>query len=257
MRMYRGRQMGKTKKRAAAGWRRYLNAALLVVLVTAGTALAVAAYRIFPKVLPVREVLFSGQRHLAEAELRSIAAVRDGEGMLAVSAKAIAGRLLQMPWVRAVSVRKEYPGRVCIDIREAEPFAILDRKGQSFLIDERGQILERIQGDSVPFLPIINGDPARAETFSEALRLAAVIRERKIATERGRVEVIATGKGPEDLAVVVDKVVIKVGEGDYEQKLDRLFSLEGEIRKRAVSIDYVDLRFANRVVVKPLAEVIR
>ena len=55
----------------------------------------------------------------------------------------------------------------------------------------------------------------------------------------------------------IDGMEIKVGEGSYEQKLARLFELIDEIRSRPIEVDYIDLRFANRVIVKPVAEVIQ
>jgi hypothetical protein len=57
-----------------------------------------------------------------------------------------------------------------------------------------------------------------------------VLKDRKIATERGRVEIVA-GKGPESISMILDSVVIKIGQGDYERKLSRLFELEEEIKK--------------------------
>lgn len=232
--------------------------AALVPLVVSAVALSIRLYSVAPKLFPVREIAVSGNRHLTESELISLAGVRPGDGLIGIPSAALAERLSRSSWVRAVSVRKEFPERLLIKIEEAVPFAILDKKGQSFLIDEKGKILEKIGGDPVPFLPVITADPVRMhESFIEAIRLAGVLKEKKIATERNRVEIVADGKGPEDLSVIIDSVVIKIGYGDYEQKLDRLFALEGEIKKRAVTVDYVDLRFANRVVVRPISEVIR
>jgi cell division septal protein FtsQ len=48
-----------------------------------------------------------------------------------------------------------------------------------------------------------------------------------------------------------------VGEGEYEDKLARLADIEKEIKDRNISVDYIDLRFANRVLVSPVTEVIR
>ena len=104
---------------------------------------------------------------------------------------------------------------------------------------------------------MITADPYKnKDNFAEAINLAKVIKDKKIATERSRVEIIAD-KGAENLSMIVDSMVIKVGQGDYERKLQRLFELEQEIKKRAITIDYVDLRFVNRVVVKPISEVVR
>jgi len=213
-------------------------------------------YRFSAGLFPVREVVFSGNMHLSEGELMTITGIDKNESLLTLSAKGLSTKLLQSPWIRDVSIRKEFPYRILIKIGETSPFAILETKGRTFLIDERGRMLEELKG-TVPFLPIINADPFRNhDNFMEALNLAKAIKDRQIATERTRVEIVAD-KGPENISMVLDNVVIKVGHGDYEQKLNRLFALEDEIKKRAITVDYVDLRFANKVVVKPISEVVR
>ena len=229
---------------------------VLVLLIGAGVVLSLRLYRFSAGLFPVKEIVFSGNMHLSEGELRTMAKINKNESLLALSAKGLSAKLLQSPWIKDVSVRKEFPHRILIRIGETSPFAILETKGRTFLIDERGRMLEEMKG-TVPFLPIINADPFKnRENFMEALNLAKVIKDRKIATERNRVEIIAD-KGSENISMVLDNVVIKVGHGDYEQKLNRLFALEEEIKKRAITVDYVDLRFANRVVVKPISEVVR
>ena len=253
------------KKRAAreggGGWRNLLRSRLLVlctvvVVIGGGIGLSRWVYRVSAGLFPAREMVFHGNMHLSEGELKALAAISRNESLLALSAKELSEKLLQSPWIRDVSIRKEFPHRVLIKIIETSPFAILEMKGRAFLVDERGRMLEEMKG-AVPFLPIINADPFKnRDNFMEALNLAKVVRDRKIAAERNRVEIIAD-KGAENIALVLDSVVIKMGHGDYEQKLDRLFALEEEIKKRAITIDYVDLRFANRVVVKPISEVVR
>jgi cell division protein FtsQ len=228
----------------------------LILLVAGGVVLSLWLYRSSTALFPVRGIVFQGNVHLSEGELKAMAGVGKNGNLLTLSAKGLSAKLLQSPWIKDVSIRKEFPHRILIRIGETSPFAILETKGRTFLIDERGRMLEEMKG-TVPFLPIINADPFRnRENFMEALNLAKVIRDRKIATERNRVEIIAD-KDPETVSMVLDSMVIKVGHGDYEQKLDRLFALEEEIKKRAITVDYVDLRFANRVVVKPISEVVR
>lgn len=235
---------------------RTLGVGVVLLGICAGIFLSLRIYRASASLFPLREVACYGNLHLSEGELKSMTGLNGGEGLLHISTKGISEKLLKSPWIRNVSVRKEFPHSVSIRIYESSPFAILEMKGRSFLIDEKGKMLEEMQG-AIPFLPVITADPfGERENFMEALLLARVLKDRKIATERGRVEIVA-GKGPESISMVLDSVVIKIGQGDYERKLSRLFELEGEIKKRAIAVDYVDLRFANRVVVKPISEVVR
>lgn len=222
----------------------------------AGVFLSFRMYRASAGLFPLREVVCYGNLHLSEGELKSMTGLNGGEGLFHISTKEISGRLLKSPWIKNVSVRKEFPRSLSVRIHESSPFAILEMKGRSFLIDEKGRMLEEMKG-AIPFLPVITADPfGDRESFMETLHLAKVLKDKKVATERGRVEIVA-GKGPESISMVLDSVLIKMGQGDYEGKLSRLFEVEEEIRKRAIAVDYVDLRFANRVVVKPISEVVR
>lgn len=235
---------------------RTLTVAVLFLIACAAVACGVRLYRISARFCPVNEIVFHGNTHLSDGDLKAVIGVSSNDSVLHISAKAISDKLLKSPWIKDVSVRKDLPHTISIQVYETSPFAILETKGRAFLIDERGRMLEELKG-AVPFLPVITADPFRDhDIFIEAVNLAKVLKEKKIATERNRVEIVAD-KSPESISVVIDNVVIKIGQGDYERKLSRFFELEGEIKKRSIAVDYVDLRFANRVVVKPINEVVR
>lgn len=229
-------------------------ALLLVVMVSVIGGLRL--YRMSARFFHVTEIVFFGNVHLSDGDLKALIGAIENESLLRLSTKEISTRLLKSPWIKDVCVRKDFPHGISIRVHESSPFAILEMKGRSFLVDEKGKMLEEMKG-AVPFLPVITADPFKnRDIFMEAISLARVLKEKKIATERNRVEIVAD-KVAESISVVIDNVIVKVGQGNYEQKLSRLFELEDEIKKRAIAVDYVDLRFANRVVLKPINEVVR
>jgi len=75
-----------------------------------------------------------------------------------------------------------------------------------------------------------------------------------LASERDQIEIVISK--PQELTAIIDGVVLKIGSGEYRAKLERLLDLEEEIKRKNIPIDYIDLRFANRVVLKPIKEVI-
>lgn len=227
------------------------------LLAACGVAVAgVRIYKASAKLFPMSNVVFYGNMHLSDGDLKSMIGLNRNDSLLRISSKTVAERLLKSPWIDNVSVRKDLPDMISVRVHETSPFAILETEGRSFLIDEKGGMLEELKG-AVPFLPVVMADPFRDhDIFLEAVNLARVLRDKKVATERNRVEIVA-GKSPESISVVIDNVVLKIGRGDYERKLSRFFQLEDEIKKRSIAVDYVDLRFANRVVVKPINEVVR
>jgi cell division protein FtsQ len=164
--------------------------------------------------------------------------------------------LLESPWIRSVSVRKEFPDTLSVTVSEVVPFALLDVNGHLFIINETGELLEELKGNIIPFLPIITGDPSRErEGLSEALTLAKTMNDMGLSSERDQIEIVLSK--PQELTSVIDGMVVKVGVGDYKEKLQRLLELEEDIQRRQITVDYIDVRFANRVVVKPIKEVIR
>ncbi len=204
----------------------------------------------------VNRVIITGNIHLPDEDIKNLAGLKGGESLLRLSGWGIFRKISASPWINYVAVRKEFPDQLHILVRETEPFALLDMKGHLFIVDERGKMLEELKESSMPFLPIINGDPYQEkEVFSEAINLVRAIKETGLQSRKNHIEVIA--HKPQELALNLDGLVVKVGAGEYGDKLSRLMELEGEINARRIPVDYIDLRFANRVVVKPVNEVIR
>lgn len=205
--------------------------------------------------LPIAQIVFTGNRHLTDEELRGLSGVHLHDSLLSLSGDAVSRQLLKSPWIRSVHMRKQFPDTLSLVIKESEPFALLDMKGHLFLVDEKGNLLEELRDDSIPFLPVIAGDPfTQKEGFEEAVSLAKVMDEKGFAAERDQIEIIA--QKPEELTMMVDGTRVKIGSGDYEQKLERFVTLEEEVRSRGIPVEYIDLRFANRAVVKPIADMV-
>jgi cell division protein FtsQ len=225
-----------------------------MILCVASAAAATYGYlsmHPFPSVMPIKHIAFQGNRHMTDDELKAFIGIHPGESLVMVSSRKVAQRLLQSPWVRSVNVRKEFPDSILLQIAEAEPFALLDMSGHLFLVDEKGKFLEELKDASVPFLPVITCDPYKEKDgLAEALTLAKLMTEKGFSSERDRIEIIA--HKPHELAMVVDGTHVKIGEGGYEEKLDRLIRLEEDIKNMVLPVDYIDLRFAHKAIVKPL-----
>ncbi len=217
--------------------------------------IAVIVYIYLPPIrslLPVKHIVFIGNKHLTDDELRVLAGICANQSLVAISNKTVSQRLLKSPWIRSVSVRKELPDKLLLLIEEAVPFALLDMNSHLFLVDDKGNLLEELKNGSIPFLPVITGDPFRESGgFSEAIKLAKLMNSKGFSSEKDQIEIFA-GK-PHELTVTIDGTVAKMGSGKYEEKLERLVALEDELKNKGIPVDYIDLRFENRAIVKPIA----
>jgi cell division protein FtsQ len=228
------------------------NIVLLIGIVI--SALCIYTYhRVFAMkpLYPVEEMVFIDNKRLTDEELGEIAKAGMRKSLLTVSCREISRRLLESPWIRSASVRKEFPGTLAITIQETEPFALLDIHEHLFIIDEKGKFLEELKDDAVPFLPIIVSDPYKErEGFSEALFLVRVLNDKGLILGKDHIEVIA--HKPQELSIEMDETVVKIGAGGYDEKLERFLQLEKDLRERNIPVDCIDLRFDDKAIVKPI-----
>jgi cell division protein FtsQ len=228
----------------------FRNVAVFIVIF----AIAIFIYiylRPVRSVLPIKHVVFTGNKHLTDDELKVLTGVNANDSLITISNKKVSQGLLKSPWIRSVNMRKEFPDTLSLVIEEAVSFALLDMNSHLFLIDEKGKLLEELKGDSIPFLPVITGDPFREkEGFSEALNLARLMNDKGFSPGRDHIDIFA--RKPHELTVTIDGTVVKMGSGMLEEKLKRLIELEDEIKNRGIPVDYIDLRFAGKAIVKPI-----
>ncbi len=222
---------------------------LLAVVFVATAALGV---KWVSKKFYVKEILVAGNYHLDEADVVSSAGITLGAPLFKVEFKDLDQRLRENAWIKKVALRKQYPGTLLINIEEAVPKALLGIKDRLYLIDAEGEMLERIEGETTPFLPVIKGiNLKNKKGMTEALKLIESLTANNSLANRESIEIGLESYG---LTMNIDGEFIKVGYGNYSKKFDRWIELEPEIRKKGVAIRYVDLRFKDSVIVKPLKE---
>jgi cell division protein FtsQ len=212
-------------------------------------ALAVLGVKLLSCEFHVREVLVSGNYHLDQKDVIEAAGIGKGDSLFDVPLTQIEERLKKNAWIKSTALRKQYPGTVVIRIDEAVPKALLSVNKKLYLLAEDGKILERIRGEVTPFLPVIKDiKPTNQKGISEAIRLVDSLSKKNILADRESIEIGLESYG---LTMNIDGEFIKVGYGNYSEKLQRWVELEPEIRKKGVPIKYVDLRFKDSVIVKP------
>jgi len=236
----------KKKKEPKRPWKRklFLIAFICFILASAGYAGKILLKNIV--FFPVKQIEVVGNRHLSDKEIASLSKLKKGTSILSVSSREIVERLISSPWIKGVSLRKELPNRVIIRVHEAVPAALFRKKDSYYLIDNEGEFLERVSTDE-RFLPVITGNEKDGIAVQEAIQFAETVKKYGV-PDMEKIE-IATGK-LEDMTVQYGATVIKVGYGNYEDKIQRYLELRDEIRRRAIPVDYIDLRYDKRLVVK-------
>lgn len=245
--------MRPNKKKKRAGYRRgekvyiflktgsiILSAVIIIAVIGIGVKLAANTFTI-------KKIIVSGNHHLEDADVIASAGIRRGASLMDLSFNDIEKKAKKNFWIKGISMRKEFPDTVALIIEESFPKALLSLSGEISLVDGRGEVLDKISGESTPFLPVIKDiDPKiNKEAVKEALDLVDVISEKKRLEGKESIEIWLESYG---LAMKIDGDILKVGYGKYTEKFDKWKALEPEIRKLEDPIDYVDLRFDDVIV---------
>ncbi|MGE5239455.1 MAG: cell division protein FtsQ/DivIB [Chloroflexota bacterium] len=240
------RSLRKRKQR-----KRWVFICVLLLLITGAGA---GSAHLAKEHLRVKEVVCTGNRHMKNEEMKSLMRLREGSPIFESSGRELSTRLRKSPWIRDASVKKDPSGRVTVRVVEATPVAVLYLRNRPYLVDREGTLLEEMKDESPLFLPVVREiDPAKqGDTYGEALKLVRFLQKRGGVSYGGALEI--SGSRPEEIVLRIDDIPVKVGAGEYERKLERLQFIKDEIKRRNIAVEYIDVRFADEIILKQVKE---
>jgi cell division septal protein FtsQ len=238
-----------------AGW----ALASLVVLYAGyrGTTLVLHA-----SALQVRRISVHGNVRLSSGEVQAIVEGLRGSSILTVDLPAYRRRLMDSPWVADVALRRVLPSTVEVFVSERRPMGLCRLGSTLYLVDPHGTVIDEFGPQYAEFdLPIIDGlvgspatgrpsiDETRAELAGRVIDALAVRKE--IAQRISQIDV----RDAHDAVVLLqdDAALLHLGEDRFLERVQSYVDLAPTLRKRVPNIDYVDLRFDERLYVRPAA----
>jgi cell division protein FtsQ len=192
----------------------------------------------------IRSVALAGRRQLSEQEVLATAGVTAQTSVLFFDVDASRAALKAHPWIAEATVRKFYPGRIEIEIRERDAFALWQREGKISVIAADGTILGALGDRRFSVLPLVVGAGAhvRAKDFLVILARFPAIRDQVAASI-----LVAERRWNLKLRNGID---VRLPEADPEAALARLAALDRTHRLLTRDIAMVDLRLPDRVTVR-------
>jgi cell division protein FtsQ len=209
-------------------------------------------------VLRVDRVVVQGNHRLSHAEVMSVLKGLRGEHIVWTDLPAWRQRLLASPWVRDAALRRSLPSTIEVLVSEREPMAIGRIDADLYLIDERGSVIANYGPAYADLdLPIVDGLGGKGSA-NQAERAALAAR---VIGSLGQDPIVARMVSQVDVsnarnaAVILsdDPAVIYVGEDRFLSRLQAYLGLAAALRERVPEIDYVDLRFDDRIYVRPVS----
>jgi cell division septal protein FtsQ len=208
----------------------------------------------------VRHITVRGNSRLSTGEVLALVSELRGDGVLTANLADYRHQLVESPWVADAALRRVLPGTIEISIQERTPMGLCRLGEHLYLVDATGTIIDEFGPQYADFdLPIIDGlataprdgspaiDPARADLAGRVVR--AIAGHAPLARRVSQIDV----SNARDAVVILDgeTALLHLGDTQFAERLHAYLELAPALHARVPNIDYVDLRFDERVYVRP------
>jgi cell division protein FtsQ len=209
--------------------------------------------------LTVSRITVQGNERMSRGEVLGLLDGLSGASIVMTDLESWRQKLLDSPWVADASIRRMFPGTLAVVIEERRPMGIGRIKGTLFLIDHTGAVIDEFGPNYADLdLPIIDGLAAAEGEVDVVDEARAGLAGRLMSELEGR-SGLAGRVSQIDVtdirnAVVLlkgDTAFLRVGDERFSDRLQAYLDLMPALRERMPDIDYVDLRFDERVYVRP------
>jgi cell division protein FtsQ len=245
--------------------RRRLGQTLVLVVrwgFPALAALAVCAWAVetvmHSQIMIVQHLTVRGNQRLSTGQVESLVEGLRGQNIFQVDFDRYRERIMESPWVADVTLSRVLPSTIVIRVTERTPMAVARLGPQLYLLDDTGVIIDEYGAAYHDLdLPIVDGLLASApaggpRSDADSVRLADVL-----LTSLGTRADLGRRLSQVDVSNAHDAVVmfdddpawLHLGDEQFTERLNTYLELVPTLRERFHDIDYVDLRFGERVFV--------
>jgi cell division protein FtsQ len=192
----------------------------------------------------VKRVAVEGQLHATDADITAALQAGPETILLGFDTDAAKARLEAVPWIRHAQVMRFLPSTLQVAIEERAPYAIWQKDGQTYVVDDEGVVLTRALRDAYSDLPFVVGDGAgksASQLFAVLVRYPE-LREKMLAA-------IRVGDRRWTLKLK-SGVEVMLPDDNVDEALTSLARLEREHGVLEKDIAAVDLRLLDRVTVR-------
>lgn len=190
------------------------------------------------------DIRVSGNRETSEIDIIQQIGLDGWTSLIGFDAGGARERITELPWVEGASVQKVYPDRIDVRVTERKPFAIWQHGSQLTVIERDGTVIAPYASQRHATLPLVVGVGAAGEgaAFVEQVARYPGLASRAVGYMRigGRRWDIRLENG----------ITLKLPEGREAAALAEVARLEAEYGLLGRDIVTVDLRLADRLIVK-------
>lgn len=167
-----------------------------------------------------------------------------GKSYFATDLSDIKTHLERRPWVESAAVRRVWPDRLMIDVREKKPLAYWT---DGRLVSRSGELFAPSNPEVAGRLPRLAGPDERVR---DVINMAQIMSDRLAARGLGFSGLVLENRGAWTLQLA-NGIEVVLGRDQVEQRFERFITVyENRLAARSDEVSRVDARYTNGVAVK-------
>jgi cell division protein FtsQ len=194
--------------------------------------------------LGLERVTISGIAQMRESEVLAAAGLSSKISLPFLSVNDVRERLEHVPMIKSAAVRKLYPNELVVTLTEREPHAIWQHDGELYIVAADGMVIDLMQDARYADLPLVVGEQANARTKEYLALLDAA------GPLKARIRAGTLVAGRRWTLKMDNGMDVRLPELGANEALARLVKLEREQKILDKDVLAIDLRMADRVVVR-------
>lgn len=211
-----------------------LSAIILSVL---GTGL-LYTYRLVTTTptLGLTEITVTGNQRLAYGQVLEIAGLRLGQNSLGVNVTRVEAALSQNPWVEFVTVRRELPDKLFINLVERQPCFWVRQDGQLYFADAKGQIITQLTPGDSASLPLLEISPELGDQSAVVAAMVERMNKQAMPFALGQMAwVKLSGSGQVELYLDALRLRVRAELADWDTQFGRIETTWRDLKLRGES----------------------
>lgn len=192
--------------------------------------------------LPMSKLVLTGERHYTKNDdvRKAILFLGQPGTFMTVDVNAIQNQISMMPWIRQVTVRKQWPDELKIHIAEYVPFA---RWNDQNMVDGEGRVfnLPATESGKGDYVLLYGPQGSQKEVLKEYIVLKDILAKHDLKLK----SISMTARNAWQI-ILDNDVRIELGKKEVLERLNRFLELYPLLQQTTDKrVDYVDLRYTS------------
>jgi len=187
-------------------------------------------------------------QHLSKDQILGAARVSLGDNLFSISLKKVEQNILSLPWAASVSVRRQAPSILWIQVKEQQPVALL-LNGKLHFVSAEGVAFKEVEKESGRDLPVITGFD-KQDSLQQTVQLIRFLENSNDFELFGLSEIHYNEATGFSVVTLSGPMEVKLGKEGFEEKIDRLKSIWPSVKERLGRVRGIDLDYADKAFVK-------